>query len=58
MCKQTPLRFQLTLGETFSKSTYMRMMRKHDKSAGMEISQVFGMVSHVDCQSVFWKSAF
>ena len=28
---------------------------KHDKSAFMEISQVFGTLSHVDCQCAFWN---
>ena len=50
---QTPIRFHLTLGETFSKSTSVKLMKKHDKSALMEISPVFGTVLHVDCQSVF-----
>ena len=31
---------------------------QHDKIAFMEISQVFGTFSHVDCQSVFWNGAF
>ena len=34
------------------------MMKKHDKTALMEISQVLGTLSHVDCQSVFWSGAF
>ena len=29
-----------------------------NKSALMEVSQVFGTLSHVDCQSVFWNDAF
>ena len=53
MCQQTHVRFQLTIGETFSKSTSLRMMKTHDKSALIEISQVFGTLSHVDCPSVF-----
>ena len=57
ICEQTPLRLHLTLGETFSKSSSMRMMKKHDKSAVMEIWQVFGTLSHVHCQSVFLNSA-
>ena len=48
-----PLRFHVILGEIFSKSNPLRMMKKHDKSALMEIWQVFGMLSHVDYQSVF-----
>ena len=42
ICKQTPLTFHLTLGETFSKSTSLKMMKKHDSSALIGISQVFG----------------
>ena len=42
VCQQTHERFHLTLGETFSKSTSLKMMKKDDKSAQMEISQVFG----------------
>ena len=34
------------------------MMKKHDKSALMEIFQVLGTLLHVDCQSVFRKNAF
>ena len=34
------------------------MMKKHDKSALMEISQVFGPLSDVDSQNVFWNDAF
>ena len=33
MCQQTSLRFHLTLGETYSKSTSRRMIKEHDKSA-------------------------
>ena len=33
-------------------------MNKDDKSALMEIFQVFGTLSHVDYQSVFRKGAF
>ena len=32
MCEQTPLRFHLTLGETFSKSTSLRMMKNMIKT--------------------------
>ena len=52
MCERTGLRFHITLGETFSKSTSLRMMKKHDKSTVTEISQVFGTISHFDCESV------
>ena len=53
ICEQTPPRFNLTLGETFSKSTSTRRMKKHDKITLMEILQVVGTLSHVDCQSVY-----
>ena len=33
------------------------MVKKHDKRALLEISQVFGTLSHVDCQSLFWNGA-
>ena len=49
MCEQTPLTFHLTLGETFSKSTSLIMMEKHNKSSLIEIFQVFGTLSGVDC---------
>ena len=58
ICQQTPLRFHLTLGATFPKSTSLRMREKLDKTALMKISEVFGTFSHVDCQSVFWNDAF
>ena len=53
VCQQTHQRFQLTLGETFSKSTSLRILKKDERSALMEIIQVFGPLSHVDFQSVF-----
>ena len=58
MCQQTQLRFNRKRAETFSKSISLRMMKKDDKSAPMEISQVFGTLSQVDSQSLFWKDAF
>ena len=53
MCQQIHQRFHLTLWETFSKSTSIRILKKDEKSALMEISQIFGTLSHVDCQRVF-----
>ena len=53
MCQQIHKRFQRTLGETFYKSTSLRKLKKDDKSAVMEILQLFATLSHVDCQSVF-----
>ena len=53
MCQQMHQRFHLTLGETFSKLTSLRMMGKGNKSALIEISEVFGTLSRVDCPSVF-----
>ena len=41
MSLQTSLRFYLTLGDIFSKSTSLRMTKKHDKSPLMDKSQVF-----------------
>ena len=53
LCQETPLRFHLKLREIFSKSISLRMMEKHDKCAVSKILQVFGPLSHVDCQSLF-----
>ena len=33
-------------------------MEKDDQSALMEISQVFGTLSHIDCQNMLWKGSF
>ena len=33
-------------------------MKKHEKSALMEILQVFRTLSHVDIQSMLWNRAF
>ena len=41
VCKQIPLRFHLTLGETFSKSTSLRIIKKLHKSSLMAICQPF-----------------
>ena len=41
ICSKTTLRFDLTLGETFCKLNSLGMRKKQDKSALMEISQVF-----------------
>ena len=40
MCQQTPLRLDLIVRETFFKSTSLRMIKKHYKTALREISQV------------------
>ena len=42
MCYETPLRFQISLREIFSKSGSDRVMKKYDESALMQISQEFG----------------
>ena len=49
MSQQTPVRFHVRLGETFSKSTLIRFMKKHHKTPLMEILKVFETLSHVDC---------
>ena len=41
-----------------SGSTFLIMMKKHDKSAVMEILQLFGTLSRVDFTNVFWNGAF
>ena len=58
MCQQIHLRFHLTLGGTFSLSTSLRVIHKHDKCAARELSQVFETLSHVDGQNVSWNDAF
>ena len=42
MCYETPLRFNISLREIFSKSGSDRVMKKYDESALMQISQEFG----------------
>ena len=42
MCYETPLRFNISLREIFSKLESPVMMIKYDKSALMQISQDFG----------------
>ena len=51
------LRFQLTLGEIFSKSTSLKLMKKDAKTSLMEISHVLRRPSHVDCLPVFRNGA-
>ena len=42
ICWQTPVRFQISIREIFSKSFPLRVVKKYDKSAAMQILQVFG----------------
>ena len=42
MCYETPLRFNISLREIFSKSGSARVIRKYDESALMPILQEFG----------------
>ena len=42
MCYETPLRFNISLREIFSKSRPPRVMKKYDKNALMQILQEFG----------------
>ena len=42
MCYETPLGFNISLREIFSKPSSLRVMRKYDESALMQISQEFG----------------
>ena len=44
MCYETPLRFNRSLRQIFSRSGSPIMMKKYDKSALMHISQEFGIV--------------
>ena len=41
MCYETPLRFNISLSEIFSKSGSPRVMKKYDESALIHISQEF-----------------
>ena len=41
MCYETPLRFNISLREIFSKSGSPRVMKKYDESALIHISQEF-----------------
>ena len=42
MCYETPLRFNISLREIFSKSRSPRVMKKSDESAFLQILQEFG----------------
>ena len=42
MCNQISLRFNISLSENIFKSGSLRVMRKYDESALMQIVQVFG----------------
>ena len=44
MCYETHLRFNISLREIFFKSGSLRVMKKYDESALMQIVQVFGTV--------------
>ena len=41
MCNETPLRFNISLRDIFSKSRSLRVMKKYDQSVLMLISQEF-----------------
>ena len=41
MCYETPLRFNISLREIFSKSGYRIVMKKYDETVLMQISQEF-----------------
>ena len=41
MCSQTPQRFHLTLGETFSKSAYLGMMKKMIKRSHGDFASIW-----------------
>ena len=42
ICYETPLRFNISRKEIFFKSGSIRMIKKYDESALMQILQVFG----------------
>ena len=49
MCYETPLMFNISVKETFFKSGYLRMMKKYDANALMQILKEFGTLEHADC---------
>ena len=55
---ETPPRFKIWLRETFSKSGSVRVMKKSDKNAVMQILQEFGTFLHVDCERLLCKGVF
>ena len=50
MCYETYLSFNISLREIFFKSGSLRVMKKYDEGALMQISEQFGTLWHVDCQ--------
>ena len=42
MCYETPVRFNISLREIFFKSSSLRVMKKYDESALIQILQQFG----------------
>ena len=42
MCSETSLRFNISIREIFFKSASIRVMRKYDETALMQILQLFG----------------
>ena len=53
MIYETPLRFHMSLREIFSKLGSLRVMKKYDESAIMQVLPEFGTLYYVDCQGVF-----
>ena len=53
MIYETPLRFDMSLREIFSKLRSLRVMKKYDESAIMQVLPEFGTLYYVDCQGVF-----
>ena len=58
ICYQATLRVNISLREIFSKSGFLRVMKKQDESGHMHIFQEFKTVSHVDCQRMFCNGVF
>ena len=50
-----PLKFHISLREKISQST--RGMKNYDKSATMQISEMFGILYHVDGRRIFSNKA-
>ena len=55
---ETAQRFNILLREIFYNSGSLKVMKKYDESALIQILQMFGTLEHVDSQRVFWNVVF
>ena len=58
MCYETPLRFNISLREIFSKWGSLIVRKKYDESVPMQISQEFWTLQHVNCPRSFRNTVF